>query len=283
MSIDQALSIIHGVVSAEKEAGRCNSLADLTSRKIRRNTISTLWTQIQDELKQVKTDIDSLPFLPIEEQIAWAQTVVAMHNLRLMEVDTTGLDRADEVVRFTLVAGSGQVTDDFHIRPTERLLSAEVSAKNGVHPTDLEQAPTIDELWWRIRAALQGNYIVSFNQEWDLQRLKDEALRHNLPQLVVVGECLQRRATQYYHKEYYLNLDELAQRAGHPMPEHPAQTSIHRACAQLHVLQAMASAVTDVRPPKPPRTKPDETASSAQAPDDFLSDDSLDSLDEHPF
>src|ERR1019366_3009092 len=110
--MDQSISIIKEILSAEREAGRCNSLDDLVSRKLQRDIITKLWTELQKELTQLKTDIDSLPFLPLYEQIAWAQTVLAMPALRFLEIDTTGLERVDEICRISLVDGIGRVTDD---------------------------------------------------------------------------------------------------------------------------------------------------------------------------
>jgi len=195
-----------------------------------------------------------------------------MPNLRFLEIDTTGLGPEDEICRFTLVDGSGQVIKDSHIRPISRQLTKEASRTNGIQASDLEQAPTLSEVWEGVQIALHGTYVVSFNLEWDLKQLNQAARRYQLTPLAIVGDCLQRRATQYYHREYYLSLAELCARVGHPLPEPPAQTSIDRARGQYHFLRAMASAITDVRPPKPP------AAASI-----LTDDDDPDNLDSHPF
>ena len=272
MSIDHKVELLHSIVEAEREAGRVNSLADLTGHKVRRTTITALWAQVQQQLIQLKNEIDGLPDAPPDEQISWAQAVAAMPNLRFLEIDTTGLDAEDEICRFTLVDGFGQIVYDSHIRPTSRLLTKEASRINGIQISDLEQAPTLSEVWEDVQDALLGIYVVSFNLEWDLKQLSQAARRYQLAPLAVVGDCLQRRATQYYHREYYLSLAELCARAGHPLPDPPAQTSIDRAWGQYHFLQAMASAITDVRPPKPP------AAASV-----ITDDDDPDDLDSHPF
>lgn len=280
MGMDQSISIIRDILSAERAAGRCNNLDDLAGRRVQRDIIGNLWTDIQAELKQLKTDIDSLPFLPPYEQISWAQTVLAMPALRFLEIDTTGLDRADEICRISLVDGIGRVTDDFFIRPTHRQLTNEASHKNGLTAADLERAPLLSEAWSEIADALHGTYVVSFNQSWDLERIKEAADRNDFPPICLVGECLQRRATQYYHKEYYLSLDKLCARVGHPLPEPPAQTSIDRAIGQYHFLQGMASGVTDVQPPLKSSRREQTVAISTDIIDDT---DALGDLDAHPF
>jgi DNA polymerase III epsilon subunit-like protein len=279
MSIDQSISIIQDILSAEREAGRCNDLDDLVGRKIQRDIIGNLWTDIQAELKQLKTDIDSLPFLPPYEQILWAQTIIAMPALRFLEIDTTGLEREDEICRISLVDGIGRLADDFLIRPKHRQLTDEASYKNGLKADDLARAPLLSDVWSDIADSLRGTYILSFNQDWDRERLKEAADRTGFPPICLVGECLQRRATQYYHKEYYLSLDKLCARVGYPLPEPPAQTSIDRAVGQYHFLVAMASGVTDVQPPK---SSHKELAIAISTPtiDDT---DALGDLDDHPF
>jgi DNA polymerase III epsilon subunit-like protein len=278
--MDQSISIIKEILSAEREAGRCNSLDDLVSRKLQRDIITKLWTELQKELTQLKTDIDSLPFLPLYEQIAWAQTVLAMPALRFLEIDTTGLERVDEICRISLVDGIGRVTDDFFIHPAHRQLSNEASHKNGLKAADLEHAPLLSDVWGEIAGALHGTYVLSINQDWDRERLKEAAERNALPTICLVGECLQRRATQYYNKEYYLSLDKLCARVGHPLPEPPAQTSIDRAVGQYHFLKAMAQGVTDVQPPKPPQAQQAPTSVYDNTIDDT---DALGDLDDHPF
>jgi hypothetical protein len=277
--MDQSISIIREIMRSERAAGRCNNLDDLAGRKMQRDIITKLWTEIQAELKQLKTDIDSLSFLPPYEQIAWAQTIIAMPNLRFLEIDTTGLDKEDEICRLTLVDGIGRLTDDFLIRPKHRQLTDEASYKNGLKADDLAHIPLLSFVWSDIADSLRGKYILSYNQDWDRERLKDAAIRNNLAPLAIVGECLQRRATQYYHKEYSLSLDKLCARVGHPLPEPPAQSSIDRAIGQYHFLQGMASGVTDVQPPKSSH-KEQAVAISSPSIDDT---DALGDLDAHPF
>ncbi len=149
----------------------------------------------------------------------------------------------------------------------------EVSHINGIRPEALSgEGLPIAEAWKRILAALTGRYVISFAQDWDRKQLKAFAQRHTLPPVSVIGEDLQRHCTSYYHREYALQLAALCERIGHPLPQPPHQTSLHRAQGQLHLITAMAHALTDVR-----LTKPDAQAATA-----FMNEDE-DDLDESPF
>ncbi|HYU71638.1 MAG TPA: hypothetical protein VEL31_03065, partial [Ktedonobacteraceae bacterium] len=77
-------------------------------------------------------------------------------------------------------------------------------------------------------------------------------------------------------REYNLTLAGICERIGHPLPARPNQTSVERAKGQVHVMRAIANAVTDVRPSK---TSEAPTDLDGDLDDNDLSDD----LESHPF
>jgi hypothetical protein len=274
MNLDTTLDALTTALRLEEEAGQVNGLEALSASKLRREMIQRHWQTIQDVLSPIQRHIKGLPSLPPDEQILWAQAVLALPNLAFLEIDTTGLEVEDEIIRFTLIDSHFATLDDFLIQPTTRRLGAEVSRINGITPEALlRDGLAIAEAWKRVQAALTGRYVISFAQDWDLKQLKACAERHNLPPVLVIGEDLQRHCTSYYHREYALQLAALCERIGHPLPQPPQQTSLHRAVGQVHLLTAMAHAITDVQPTKP-------AADSATSP---MSEEEDDDLDESPF
>ena len=191
-----------------------------------------------------------------------------------MELDTTGLEDQDEIIRFVLMDSSEHVIEDIFIK-TSRECSADASRANGITPDMLAQGMSVAEAWERMRAALIGRYIISYSQKWDLDQLEKMIARYNLEPVTIIGEDLQRRCTQYYNGEYYLTLGKLAERIGYVMPE--LSTALHRATAQVRILKAMASAITDVRPLR--KASPVVSVATAVNPDDG----GLGDLDDHPF
>lgn len=276
ISLDNTLDKLRGVLSAEQEQRQINGLTEITGHKIRRNAIQQYMDDIEAELEPVRAAVKGLPRLPNEQEIQWAQAVCAMpvEVVRFLEIDSTGLSEQDEIVRVTTVDLSGTMQDDLFFKPS-RPLSTEASAANGLTDTMLQYAPPLREIWELIRAALYGKYVLSFSQPFDRKMLQEAAARHQLPQIVFVGDDIQTHATQYYHGEYYLRLADLCERVGHPLE---SSSAIHRAQGQSHILHAMAEGITDVRPakPTPPPTVPDASTFA----NDGLSDEYL---DEHPF
>ena len=279
-SVAQLLTRLSTMLERDREAGRVNTLTAWHTCQRRRKEIDLLWERLQTELRQIKQAIDVLPALPLAEEIRWAQTVLAMNDLTFMEIDTTGLRHEDEITRFTLLESDGEVVVDLLLKPTSRQLSAEASAASGIRPEQLERGLSLADAWVQIQDALAGRYVISFAQEWDVQQLHHLAEQHQLEPVLVIGDCLQRHATRYYHGEYYLKLEELCARVGSPLPAKPHQTSIDRAQGQRAVLQALAHAITDVRPPKMPMGTSKMSASAGELAagedyDPFLDTDDL--------
>jgi DNA polymerase III epsilon subunit-like protein len=273
-SIDTTLDIIKQTISREQEAGRVNSLEGLAESQRRRAELARYWQTIQAELAPIGQAIKDLPALPPQDQIQWAQAIYAMRitdAVRFLEVDTTGLGEDSDIIRVTLVNLSGGLFDDILIKPSCPI-PPEASAANGLYDADVANAPSLPDVWERrILRGLAGRYIISFNQKWDIEQLEKAARRYHLPPVTIIGDDLQRRARAYYHNEYYLTLEAVCERVGHPIS---SKSAVDRARGQYYILLAMANGVTDVRPPR--STTP---ASSASEP----GGDGLGDLDEHPF
>ncbi len=271
ISLDQTLDRLHSVLAVEQEQRQINGLTEITGHKIRRTVLAQYLADIEGELAPIRRAITSLPSLPDEREIQWAQAIMAMQahdSVRFLEIDTTGLSDQDEIVRVTLVDLTGTVQDDLFFKPS-RPLSAEASAANGLTDTMLQYAPSLTDMWEIVRARVYGHYILSFSHAFDVKKLNEAAARHHLAPIVIVGDDLQPHCTQYYNREYYLTLADLCERIGHPLESNSA---IHRAQGQCAILKAMAEGITDVRSPK-----------SIAPTTDTTNNDELGDLDEHPF
>ncbi len=247
--LDQLYAHIQETLAKAQEIGRVNNLEAFHAQAQLKQALERNWQQLTQAYRAIEAALQQFPALPAWEQIQWAQRTLALPHLVFMEIDTTGLDFRDEIIRFTLVDREGKVLEDCLIQPATRTLDPQVSETNGIKPEVLEDALPMAHAWGRIQQALRGRSVISFGLEWDLTQLNRAARLHNLAPVQVRGECLQRHATRYYNREYSLKLAELCARVGAPLPDYPNQTSLDRAHGQLAVLQAFAQAVTDVRPP----------------------------------
>jgi DNA polymerase III epsilon subunit-like protein len=117
---------------------------------------------------------------------------------------------------------------------------------------EVDHAPTFAQVVPELTAALQGHYILSFNLDFDLGKLREHADRFGIEPLAVIGECLMRKAQRYFHQSSYPKLAELCRRIGFPLPDHPLQSAWDRARGQRHLLEAMSQGITFVQEPAQP-------------------------------
>lgn len=274
---NRQIASVNDLLAIEKAAGRkINGLEAIEEHRRRHDEIRHQWNEIQAQLKPITNRIEVLPILPSQEIIEWAQSVKAMDSLRFLEVDTSGIGDNDKIVRITLANQYGKPLFDQLIHPESAQMSEKASLRNGLTDDMLADAPALVEVWPRIQRAFRGAYILAFNLEWDIKTLKTAAEQHGVAPLPIIGECLQRRCTAYYRKEYYLDLPKVAERMGHSLERWDAP---FRLSTQYAILDGMSHGITDVNVPKElVYQEPVNIANTNNDPDDGLSD-----LDDHPF
>ncbi|MBX5459255.1 MAG: hypothetical protein IRZ31_20370, partial [Thermogemmatispora sp.] len=76
--------------------------------------------QLQALLRELEQAVNELPALPDPEGMAWAQALLALPTSLILEVDTTSLGSAAELLRLVLVRPSdGQTVFDQILRPQQ--------------------------------------------------------------------------------------------------------------------------------------------------------------------
>ncbi|EFH88803.1 hypothetical protein [Ktedonobacter racemifer] len=267
-SLDAIVVTLGTGVADERAKGPVQSYQDLIERVQHRAHLYEGLQYIEEQLQTLRRTVQSLPSLPPEREVLWANAVLALPNMALLEIDTTGLSEDAEIVRVTLLSPTGTLIDDILIKP-KYPLTPRLSEINGLRNEDLEQALSIREAWPRIAESLEGRYILSFAQDFDREKLNETALRDQLPRINFIGEDLQLHLGHFLGNSY-IKLAEACTRIGHPLPERPHQTGVDRARGQLHTLQAMANAVTSCN-------------TSTPAPGADNSEDQSFDTGEHPF
>jgi DNA polymerase III epsilon subunit-like protein len=205
--------------------------------------------------------------LPDLEHVEWANAVLHFPNLAFCVIDSTGIRAESDIIRVLLTDVQGNPLFDRIIRPQRQPGQAN-TFYTGITHEQISNAPVLAEIWDELRAALVGKYLLAYNWKFLGERLRENALCHDLPPLYLVGECLMNRAASYYRTSTALKLADLCGRLGQTLPQ-PA-TALERATGQRAFLHAMAQGITTVHFP--------------QALSHNLEDDDLDDLDEeHPF
>lgn len=248
LEIVNAMHACEALVQGEEHPDPITSVADLKEHQLTRQLIEEHLQSVLTYVHSTRTRIGRFPKLPLLSDALWAQALLAQPTLTFLEVDTDGLGETASVLRVLLMNAQEQVLFDTLIRP-HRLPASSTFSITGIASDDLEHAPTLQEVWPRLAEALMGKHLLSYGLAFDRGMLEQNAKRieHKLPYLF--ADCLMLKATSYFRASSYPKLADLCRTIGHPLPDRPNQTALHRATGQLHLLQAMASGFTDLPTP----------------------------------
>lgn len=254
---------IDHLLEAEK-AARVDCIEEYLIMANRRQEISELYQKLSFQIQMISNRISRLPRVADKKHVQWACTVLTMKPLFLV-LDTTGLSTDSDIIRVFIRDENGVVFDSL-INPLRQPLSAN-SRFTGIRQNDLENAPTLSESWDKIQLILRGRYILAYNLQFVKDRFEENAKYYGLPEICLIGRCLQRFASEYFDS-YSMKLTQACLQVGYRLPEYP--TAPERALGQLHLLGAMMQGITTAPVPS---SEPE----AIEAPLDALE------LDDHPF
>jgi DNA polymerase III epsilon subunit-like protein len=260
----QTVQLIEDMLSAEEAAGPVQGLADLASHGARRTSIEQSFETLEASVARLRTRWRHLSPLPDEECLRWAQATQQFPNLAFLELDTDGLSDDADIIRVVLQGKDGTTLYSQTIQP-RRPISEKTTSLTAVHQEDVDHAPTFAQIVPELTAALQGHYILSFNLDFDLGKLREHADRFGVEPLTVIGECLMRKAQRYFHQYSYPKPADVCRRIGFPLPDHPVQSAWDRACGQQHLLEAMSQGITFAQEPAQP-TDPNDDEGEDEPP-----------------
>jgi DNA polymerase III alpha subunit (gram-positive type) len=250
----------------EEQATPVMTRTELARRHATRTALSEELKSLHQSVSALSSRYHHLVKLPDPRHVEWAHALLQFSNLVFFVIDSTGLHDESDIIRVHLSDAAGIPVFDRLLQPQRQRGHAN-TFYTGITDVQIRNAPTLANIWSELQAALVGRYVLAYNWEFLIERLRENALYYHLPLLYPVGECLMNRASNYYNTATALKLADVCRRIGHPLPQ-PA-TAQDRAAGQLAFLQAMAQGITTVQ--------------SVQATSEALEDDDLDDLDAHPF
>ncbi len=259
--------IVTTLLRGEESTARPIDLSTWQGQRARRAVLAGYIQQLEEAVAGMRHRLDGLPKLAHPAYVHWAQAVLAMPNLAILEVDTDSLFADADILRIALVDQTGAVLFDQLCQP-RHLLSAKIARLTGLTQEQIAQAPRLPEVWPQVQATFAGRYVLSYNLEFDSGKLSESASRYDLPLLPIIGECLMLRAQEYYGTAAYPKLADLCERLGCSLPEPPDQDALDRARGQVCLLRAMSQGITHA---PAVQQVPDEAVSGA-AGDPFLPD-----------
>jgi|SRR5579859_123058 len=260
-------SFIEIRLQQEEQAGPPMNRTELIQRHAARTALADELSTLHKAVNTLSSQYHHLLKLPVLEHMGWADAVLHFPNLTFFVIDSTSIHQESDVIRATVIDAHGTPLFDHIIRP-QRQPGQSNTMYTGIAREQVLAAPALADIWEPLRTTLSGRYVLAYNWEFLVERLRENASYYHLPPLYFVGECLMMRASNYYGLSSAFRLVDLCRRIGHPL--FPNATAPERAAGQIALLHAMAQGITDVQTVgSPPETQ--ETTAS----------DDLDN--EHPF
>jgi DNA polymerase III subunit epsilon len=129
--------------------------------------------------------------------VRWAQEILQQTNVYILDTETTGTSKRDEVVQIGIIDTQGAVVMDTLVRATIPMTSG-ASAVNGITDDLLADAPTYADLYVALSSALAGGTLIAYNVSFDWRMLEQTRARYRLPALRVKHrDCAMKRYATY--------------------------------------------------------------------------------------
>ena len=121
----------------------------------------------------------------------WAQDLMN-RRFYVLDTETTGLGRQDEIVQIGIVDKEGEMIMDKLIKPTIPIpLGA--SKVHGIYDSDVEDAPNFKDIYTELSKLLAGQEIIAYNMTFDRRMLKQSGAEYELNW----GKCAMIQYAQY--------------------------------------------------------------------------------------
>jgi DNA polymerase III epsilon subunit-like protein len=243
---EQAASIIHqahGVavmISNEQARSAPVGFDAIVAAHDRRKELQEQTNELSRLTRDLISEANTLPKLPDLDAITWARAVIAMPNTALLEIDTTGLNYNDPVIRVLTMNLAGEILFDMYLRPTEPATNQDLT---GIPTEVLDSARLAIEVYPEITKAFVGKFLISYGWEFDHTHLRNHSQQLTGTSITIFGECLQNKASSVYGRGYYTKLVDCAAAIGHVMPE------VHDAPARAEAARQVLLALAEGKPP----------------------------------
>jgi DNA polymerase-3 subunit epsilon len=112
----------------------------------------------------------------------WARDLLAQPNFYVLDTETTGTSKKDEVVQIGIVDKHGNVVMDTLVKPTIPV-PAGATRVHGISNAMLKSAPNFTDLYVKLSVTLAGTPLIAYNMSFDWRLLSQSVARFNLPML----------------------------------------------------------------------------------------------------
>jgi DNA polymerase III subunit epsilon len=108
-----------------------------------------------------------------ERALDWARQLVRRNNWVLLDTETTGTGKSDEVIQIGVLSATGEVLLNTLVKPVRNsAIPREAAAVHGITMDMLADAPTMQQILPRLCSVLKGRTTIIYNAEFDTRLLQ---------------------------------------------------------------------------------------------------------------
>jgi DNA polymerase-3 subunit epsilon len=154
-----------------------------------------------------------------------------------LDTETTGLGLKDEVIDIAVISHDGQLLLNALVKPTVPL-PPEVSAVNGITPTDLFLALDFRWIVPKLAEITKGKQVITYGAGFDVKMIRQTCIAHGLETPIPKGICAMILYSNFHGEvgQYgdcvYQNLEQAAAQC-----QIPINNKLHRAAADTDLLR----------------------------------------------
>jgi DNA polymerase-3 subunit epsilon len=119
-----------------------------------------------------------------ESAVVWANKLLARNpnSWTILDTETTGLKRNDEIVQVSVINGAGNILlNNVLIKPAFATICPEAMAVHHITPDILKDAPSFREVEPCILNTIHGKLLCIYNAAYDLRMLAQSGRQAQLP------------------------------------------------------------------------------------------------------
>jgi DNA polymerase III subunit epsilon len=114
-----------------------------------------------------------------EGAIGWAQHLVNMDDFLVLDTETTGLGRRDEVIQLAIVNKHGATVIDTLVKPTISIPPF-VTTIHGITDEHVAEAPSFADIYPQLKTIFNGRPVVVYNALFDKRLLRQSLSKWKL-------------------------------------------------------------------------------------------------------
>jgi len=114
----------------------------------------------------------------------WARDLMQLDNFYVLDTETTGAGKTDEIIQLGVVDKHGETVFDVLLKPTVQIQPG-ASAVNGIYAEDVADAPNFAEIHHQVLDVLKGSVLIAYNMDFDWRMLSQTATRYRKPPIRV--------------------------------------------------------------------------------------------------